>query len=103
MPKFLKVIFAIIAIAVLVSVIMIGAGGYWLSNNTDTMAEAAVEASGIKDAVAEKQRMQRDARCNDAKLAFQQMWDKAVDSNSVDQHQDMLYRAEQAMQTACSG
>lgn len=103
MPKYLRIGLMVLAGIWVTGVVLVGFGGAWMTNNADTIAEAAVDASGIKDAVEENQRMLKDARCSEARLNFQQMWDKAVDTNSVDKRQPQLDRAEAVMKAVCGG
>lgn len=83
---------------ILLAALLFGAGSAWLSQNADTVAEAAVNASGIKDEIAN----QRRERCARARAAFDQMWDDAVDSNRQQERASALESAEADMKAVCA-
>ncbi len=78
---------------------LIGVGGWWLTRNVDTVADAAASASGIKDAVASE----RTARCERARREARRLWDDAVDSGRLDQQQDRIDEAEADARQLCEG
>jgi gamma-glutamyl:cysteine ligase YbdK (ATP-grasp superfamily) len=81
----------------LLGVMLIGAGGTWLTHNTDTLAEAAVDASGIKDAVTQA----RDANCRRARDEYDRLWDRAVESATMETAADALERVEAEVRSIC--
>ncbi len=65
----------LLVLAVILAGAAVWATGAWLNNNSEQVAEAAVNASGIKDAVAKE----RAAQCQQAKLEAQRVWDRSVE------------------------
>lgn len=57
-------------------------GGVWFSKNMDKVADAAVEASGIKEKIAKEDQ----ARCESAKRRAQAEWERAVASGRVNDY-----------------
>lgn len=96
--KAVKIVLMSLAGLALLSVALVGAGGAWLSSNVDTVAEAAVNASGIKDEISK----QRRERCALAKAEFDRMWDDAVDRNRLEERQGAIESAEAGMKAICS-
>ncbi|MDG2005298.1 MAG: hypothetical protein P8J20_18400 [Novosphingobium sp.] len=96
--KSIKVIFAAVGLVVLLAVLLVGLGGVWLNRNLDTVAEAAVDASGIKDQMAKA----NDDWCRSARERFQSMWDKAVDSGTLESREAALERAEADVTARCA-
>lgn len=96
--KFVKAAALTLGGVFLLAILLIGAGGTWLSRNADTVAEAAVNASGIKDEIASQQRQ----RCLRAKAAFDQMWNDAVDNNLQEERAAAIESAEADMNAACA-
>ncbi|MGE3692011.1 MAG: hypothetical protein AB7F98_11585 [Novosphingobium sp.] len=96
--KFFKMAFLAVGGLFLLGVALVGASGWWLSNNVDTVAEAAVDASGIKTEIANQQR----ERCSRARAAFDRMWDDAVDNNLERQREAAIEQAEADMKAACA-
>nr|WP_137676558.1 hypothetical protein [Parerythrobacter lutipelagi] len=97
--KAFKIIAGAFAGLWLITVVLIGAGGTWLTNNTDVVAEAAVEASGIKEQVAKAEA----ERCRAAEEQFSMAWNRAVDSNRLDQMEDSLRQMESQVKAMCAG
>lgn len=89
-----KVLFGVAVLAV----VLVFAGGYWIQNNADTVAEAALDASGVNDDMAKRRAMQCDA----AQRQFQSAWDRAVESGTDEQQSDMLASMEAQADIACS-
>lgn len=94
-----KRIFQGLALLWLTGVVVIAAGGTWLTNNVDTVAEAAVEATGIDKEIARASK----ERCDMAQQQYQSLWDRAVESNRFEQMDDMLRKAEIRVDSACAG
>ncbi|MCR2833128.1 hypothetical protein [Parerythrobacter lacustris] len=94
----IKIILGVFAGLWLLTVILIGAGGAWLSNNPDVVAEAAVEASGIKEQVARA----ADANCKAAEERYNMAWNRAVDSNQLDAMEDSLRMLESEAKATCA-
>lgn len=82
----------------LLGVVLIGAGGAWLNRNTDTIAEAAVDASGIKGIIAKE----REAGCRRAKDEYDRLWDRAVESGTMESSSDALERVEAEVRSICT-
>lgn len=80
-------------------VVLVGLAGAWMTRNVDTVAEAAAEASGLKDAVARDQA----ARCERAKREAQRVWDAAVESGRFDESRDRIDETEAEAKLLCAG
>ncbi|MCB2084027.1 MAG: hypothetical protein H6919_05940 [Sphingomonadaceae bacterium] len=94
----IKIIGGVFAGLWLLTVLLIGAGGAWVTNNTDELAESFIEASGIDEQIAKA-----DAeRCRAAEEAFNQAWNRAVDTNTLEGRADELDRAQSAARAACA-
>lgn len=74
-------------------------GGIWFNNNIDKVADAAADASGIKDAV----HSEREAVCAKAKLRSQQAWDQAVNSGQAESEARQLEELEVDAKRLCDG
>lgn len=94
----IKIILGVFAGLWLLTVIMIGVGGAWLSSNPDVIAEAAVEAAGINEQVAKA----ADAHCKAAEERYNMAWNRAVDSNQLDAMEDSLRLLESEAKAACA-
>ena len=88
-----KMLFGIAVLAV----VLVFAGGYWIQNNADTVAEAALDASGVSADMAAKRAMQ----CEAARRQFQSAWDRAVESGTDEQQADVLDSMEAQADIAC--
>lgn len=89
----IKVFFGVAVLAV----VLVGAGGYWIENNADTVAEAAIQATGIDKQIA----AQQEIRCQQAQRQFQSAWDRAVESGTDERDADMLANLEAVAAAAC--
>ena len=89
----IKVFFGVAVLAV----VLVVAGGYWLENNADTVAEAAMDASGMTEDLA----AQRELRCDSAQRQFQSAWDRAVETGTDERDADRLDYLEAEAKAAC--
>lgn len=91
----IKVFFGVAVLAVA----LVFAGGYWIENNADTVAKAAMDASGMTEEMAARQ----DLRCQEARRASQDAWDRSVESGTDEQNAANLERLDAAAEFACRG
>jgi hypothetical protein len=77
---------------------LLALSGWWMTENADVVAVAAIEASGIKEQRARLDEIQ----CAEVTRAFHDSWDKAVDSGTLGQRQEMLDRLEARMDDVCA-
>lgn len=96
--KFVKFALLVLAGLWLVTVTLVGFGGAWLTGNVDTVADAALRSSGVQQQIDAA----RQVHCEDARAAYQAMWDAAVESGTIEQRQLMLDRAERKAEALCS-
>lgn len=89
----IKVFFGVAVLAV----VLVVAGGYWVQNNAETVAEAAIQATGIDKQIA----VQQEIRCEQAQRQFQSAWDRAVETGTDDRDADMLDNLEAVAKAAC--
>ena len=89
----IKVFFGVAVLAV----VLVFAGGYWIENNADTVAVAAMDASGMTEEIA----AQRSLRCDSAQRQFQSAWDRSVENGTDERDADMLAHLEAAAKLAC--
>jgi hypothetical protein len=73
------------------------ATGNWLTSNEDKVAEALVEASGVKEAVANERR----AKCERAKRRAQAAWDKSVESGQIANRSDEIDAMDAEVRELC--
>ena len=95
--KNVKRVFAVLAGLWLVSMLILGFGGDWMSKGTDQVAGAVLKSSGIQEQIDTA----RQARCDDAQAAYQEAWDDAVESGRVEQNQSELDRVERQVEALC--
>jgi len=96
--KSLKMAFAAIGLTALLAVLIVGLGGGLLSRNLDTVADAAVDASGIREKMAKEE----SDRCRLARQQYESMWNDAVDNDSFEAREAALNHAEATMKVTCS-
>mgnify|MGYP001765231641 CR=1 FL=1 len=89
----IKIFFGVAVLAV----VLVFAGGYWIENNADTVAQAALDASGASEDMA----AQRDLRCETAQRQFQSAWDESVERGTDERDADMLDMMESQARIAC--
>lgn len=89
----IKVFFGVAVLAV----VLVVAGGYWVQNNAETVAEAAIQATGIDKQIA----AQQEIRCEQAQRQFQSAWDRAVETGTDERDADMLDNLEAVAEAAC--
>lgn len=88
-----------LAIVVIGTVTVVMATGVWLNNNRDQVVDAAITASGVKEAVASE----RSARCARAKKNAQAAWDLAVESGQASQRTREIDAMDAEVRELCGG
>jgi 3-deoxy-D-arabino-heptulosonate 7-phosphate (DAHP) synthase class II len=89
----IKMFFGVAVLAI----VLVFAGGYWIENNADVVAEAAMDASGLTEDIAARQ----ESRCQEARRNAQDAWDRSVDSGTDEQNAAILERLDAAAEMAC--
>lgn len=93
----IKALFKVFFGVAVLAVVLVFAGGYWLESNADTVAEAAMDASGMTEDLA----AQRALRCDAAQRHFQSAWDRAVENGTDERDADRLDYLEAEAKAAC--
>lgn len=96
--KSLKVLASAAVLVWIIGMVVLALGGRFAVEHSDVAAQALVEASGIKDQV----KMVQDERCRQARLNFDQMWDRAVEENQLERMEDALDRARASVDSFCN-
>lgn len=71
--------------------------GWWLTKNADVVADAAVEASGVKERMARIDQI----KCEEVRRTFHDSWDSAVNSGTLAKRQESLDRQQDRMNDFC--
>ncbi len=77
---------AMVAIAAITLVILLWMTGAWLNGKVERVADAAVSATGIKDAVARE----RAANCEQAKRHAQLLWNRSLDDGAPERYAQQI-------------
>lgn len=88
----------LLVIAALTVMVLFWMTGAWLDSNVEKVTDAAVSASGIKDAVAQE----RAARCERAKLEAQQLWDRSLESGSSERYAERIEALDAKVKELCA-